>query len=284
MSLTPSAQASLNSQSDFNLNTKPVTQYQHHKEDTNHHNSKVTQSTRRKIQFHKALIFVLTFIAYALYSGTRQPFGITKSTLNPDHEKDPYAGPGYAPFNDKDWGSTYLGALDTVFLSFYAIGLFITGPLGDRLNLRWFLSIGMIGSGAFCFLFGSASLFSMHSLGWFIVCNIFAGLFQATGWPSTVTLMTRWFGKGNRGTIMGIWNAQSSIGNIIGKCQSQTQTVAKEGSKHVDAKASLTHLSHNVVSCHVMSYIGNIYSLGHFLATSIRMGVSHSMESFRLTC
>lgn len=166
----------------------------------------------------------MTFLAYALYSGTRQPFGITKASLNPDHEKDPDAGPGYAPFNSPDWGSTYLGALDTIFLSFYAIGLFITGPLGDRLNLRWFLSIGMIGSGGFCFLFGSASLFNMHSLVWFIMCNIMAGLFQATGWPSTVTLMTRWFGQGNRGTIMGIWNAQSSVGNIVGKCKGkQTQ-------------------------------------------------------------
>lgn len=169
----------------------------------------------RRIKWLQARCFVLTFISYAIYSGTRQPFGITKAALHPDGDADP--GMGWKPFNDKTWGSTYLGACDTTFLSAYAVGLFITGPLGDRLNLRWFLGIGMILSGAFCFLFGSAVLFHMHALEWFLACNALAGLVQATGWPSNVTLMTRWFGQGNRGTIMGIWNAQASVGNIIGK-------------------------------------------------------------------
>lgn len=102
---------------------------------------------------------------------------------------------------------------DTVFLAAYAVGLFITGPLGDRVNLRHFLGIGMIGSGAFAFLFGSAVLMSMHALPWFIFCNLGAGLFQATGWPANVTILARWFGQGNRGVIFGIWSAQASVGN-----------------------------------------------------------------------
>lgn len=172
--------------------------------------------SRRKINHLKLRIFALTFVSYAIYSGTRQPFGITKPALDPDKTKDPTVT-GYSPFNDQEWGSTYLGACDTVFLSAYAVGLFITGPLGDRLNLRWFLGVGMVGSGVFCALFGAADLFGIHSIAWFLGCNVLAGLFQATGWPANVTLMTRWFGQGNRGTIMGVWNAQSSVGNIVGK-------------------------------------------------------------------
>lgn len=39
-----------------------------------------------------------------------------------------------------------------------------------------------------------------------------AGLLQATGWPSVVSVMANWFGKGKRGLIMGIWNAHTSVG------------------------------------------------------------------------
>jgi MFS family permease len=46
--------------------------------------------------------------------------------------------------------------------------------------------------------------------------QIFAGAFQATGWPSVVAIMANWYGKGKRGLVMGIWNAHTSLGNIAG--------------------------------------------------------------------
>ena len=46
--------------------------------------------------------------------------------------------------------------------------------------------------------------------------SIAAGVFQATGWPSVVSIMANWYGKGKRGLVMGIWNAHTSIGNIVG--------------------------------------------------------------------
>ena len=38
-----------------------------------------------------------------------------------------------------------LGQVDLAFLGTYAIGMFFAGHLGDRLDLRWFLSIGEAG-------------------------------------------------------------------------------------------------------------------------------------------
>jgi OPA family glycerol-3-phosphate transporter-like MFS transporter 1/2 len=35
-----------------------------------------------------------------------------------------------------------LGQVDLAFLGSYAIGMFFAGHLGDRLDLRWFLSAG----------------------------------------------------------------------------------------------------------------------------------------------
>ena len=39
---------------------------------------------------------------------------------------------------------------------------------------------------------------------------------QSTGWPGTVAVMGNWFGKKNRGLFLGIWNAHTSVGNILG--------------------------------------------------------------------
>lgn len=55
-----------------------------------------------------------------------------------------------------------LGQVDLAFLSAYAAGMFFAGHLGDRTDLRIFLSIGMLGSGIFCCLFGWVSS-SAHS-------------------------------------------------------------------------------------------------------------------------
>lgn len=46
--------------------------------------------------------------------------------------------------------------------------------------------------------------------------QVVAGLFQSTGWPSVVSIVANWSGKGKRGLIMGIWNAHTSVGNIAG--------------------------------------------------------------------
>lgn len=46
-----------------------------------------------------------------------------------------------------------------------------------------------------------------------------AGLLQATGWPSVVSVMANWFGKGKRGLIMGVWNAHTSVGECWARRQ-----------------------------------------------------------------
>ena len=60
-------------------------------------------------------------------------------------------------------GKVLLGLQDTYFLLFYAFGLFCAGHIGDRVNLRWFLPMGMIGSGALVALIGAAAPWHQHS-------------------------------------------------------------------------------------------------------------------------
>lgn len=116
---------------------------------------------------------------------------------------------GWAPFNGPR-GKSLLGQCDLAFLGSYAFGLFFLGHLGDTMDLRWFLSVGMVGTGVFTCLYGMGYFWRVHDFWYFVGVQVCAGLFQSTGWPSVVAVMGRWFGKGKRGLIMGIWNAHTS--------------------------------------------------------------------------
>uniref|UniRef100_A0A1L8DDU5 Sugar phosphate exchanger 3 n=2 Tax=Nyssomyia neivai TaxID=330878 RepID=A0A1L8DDU5_9DIPT len=94
--------------------------------------------------------------------------------------------------------------------------MFASGFIAERVSLRYFLTFGMLLSGIFCYLFGLAKTYNIHSIGYFVVVQAMAGIFQTTGWPGVVTVLGRWFGKSKRGLIFGIWNSHTSIGNIFG--------------------------------------------------------------------
>ncbi|KAK9274755.1 hypothetical protein L1049_022007 [Liquidambar formosana] len=187
---------------------------------------------------YRYMVLLITFIAYACYHASRKPSSIVKSVLDPDPSKadghrqwpigevfsrrewvgsDPMRSKnkGWAPFNGPD-GTSKLGEIDVAFLACYAMGMYVAGHLGDTLDLRLFLSAGMIGSGIFVGLFGMGYFWNVHDFWFYLVMQMVAGLFQATGWPSVVAVIGNWFGKRKRGLIMGIWNAHTSVGNISG--------------------------------------------------------------------
>ncbi|KAK0076039.1 hypothetical protein PV325_005965, partial [Microctonus aethiopoides] len=109
-----------------------------------------------------------------------------------------------------------LGILDSAFLFAYAAAMFLSGFVAERVNLRYFLSLGMLASGISCYLFGIAKTYNIHSLWYFITVQALGGVFQTSGWPGVVTVVGNWFGKGKRGLIFGVWNSHTSLGNILG--------------------------------------------------------------------
>jgi len=60
---------------------------------------------------------------------------------------------GWAPFNGPN-GQSQLGQVDLAFLAAYAAGMFVAGHIGDRTDLRLFLTGGMVLSGLMTTLFG----------------------------------------------------------------------------------------------------------------------------------
>lgn len=121
----------------------------------------------------------------------------------------------WAPFDKANYKSLY-GALDYAFLFTYAIAMFISGYVGERLPLRYFLGFGMIFCGIFTSLFGFGHFWGIHTLWFYILVQVLNGFFQTTGWPGVVAAVGKWWGKGRRGLIMGVWNSHTSVGNILG--------------------------------------------------------------------
>ncbi|XP_067419232.1 glucose-6-phosphate exchanger SLC37A2 isoform X2 [Emydura macquarii macquarii] len=174
--------------------------------------------------WYRGLTLVLTFLFYASFHLSRKPISIVKSELHTNCSAQGRGAPNgtnsstwcdWAPF-DQDNYKELFGALDNAFLVAYAIGMFISGIFGERLPLRYYLSGGMVLSGLFTSLFGLAYFWKIHVLWYYVLIQIFNGLVQTTGWPSVVTCVGNWFGKGKRGLIMGIWNSHTSVGNILG--------------------------------------------------------------------
>lgn len=107
-------------------------------------------------------------------------------------------------------------AMDFSYWIAYALGMFFVGHVAERTNLRKFLASGMIMAGFWTICFGLAYFWEIHSLSYFIAVQLLGGIFQATGWPSVVTLVGNWFGKKRLGLIFGVWNSHTSVGNILG--------------------------------------------------------------------
>ncbi|KAL9225230.1 hypothetical protein vseg_001179 [Gypsophila vaccaria] len=205
----------------------------------------IENSNKRSLSYHtyQAIVLIVTFLSYTSYHLTRKTTSIVKSALDPQsqsslslsldlksypwqrnylstmsHQNDTglgLANGGWAPFNGSN-GTQLLGYLDVAFLAVYAVGMFFSGHIGDRMNLRVFLTIGMLSTGLFTTLFGLGYWCNIHNFYYYLILQMFAGVFQSTGWPSVVAAVGNWFGKGGRGLIMGIWNAHTSVGNIVG--------------------------------------------------------------------
>jgi len=181
-----------------------------------------SQVWRREL-IYRLSILLLTFLAYTSYHLSRKPISIVKNSkafldCGSVHNASTICSSWITQIDGKteQEAKTYLGLLDTSYLFSYAFFMFGSGFVAERMDLRYFLSLGMIISGIFTFLFGFAYNAGIHSLWYLLAIQVTLGMFQATGWPGVVTVMANWFGKGRRGLIMGLWNSHTSLGNILG--------------------------------------------------------------------
>ncbi|RXN20969.1 glycerol-3-phosphate transporter-like protein [Labeo rohita] len=208
-----------------------VGSYGHKATDATPHNGILCLSDQiTRTSWYRAFTFALTFLLYTSFHLSRKPISIVKSELhkNCSHVTEAPTDSSsrqpalhqeldcsWKPFDRNNY-KQLLGAMDYSFLCAYAIGMYLSGIIGERLPIRLYLTVGMLTSGLFTCLFGMGYIYDVHSLGFYIFVQVANGLVQTTGWPSVVTCIGNWFGKGRRGLIMGLWNSHTSVGNILG--------------------------------------------------------------------
>ena len=109
-----------------------------------------------------------------------------------------------------------MGSIDTVFLAFYSIGLFVSGSLGDHYSPKMLLIIAYIGVTLVITLLSLTSAAGWTSVVFF--CFLFAinGALQSVGWPSCTAIFANWFGKRGRGAMIGLWASSNNFGNVGG--------------------------------------------------------------------
>ncbi|KAJ7329101.1 hypothetical protein JRQ81_015275 [Phrynocephalus forsythii] len=190
------------------------------------------QSTKKaclsQYTHHHAAVFLLTFFSYSLLHASRKTFSNVKVSISRQWTPSSFndTALSFQPYDlwnsshvfpSIDEATFFLGTLDTIFLFSYAVGLFISGIVGDRLDMRYVLSFGMCSSALVVFVFGTLTEWLHFYNKWFY-CTMWIvnGLLQSTGWPCVVAVMGNWFGKNGRGLVFGFWSACASMGNIIG--------------------------------------------------------------------
>jgi len=90
------------------------------------------------------------------------------------------------------------------------------GNLSSKVNLKYFVGIGLILSSLFYMSFSFSYLAAnYYSYLFMVIAMCLNGFFQSTGWPGVMGIVGNWFGKGKRGLLMGFWGINSNIGNII---------------------------------------------------------------------
>jgi sugar phosphate permease len=136
----------------------------------------------------------LTWLAYASYYFGRKGFSVVKSTLR----------------RTLGVSEGALGMIDTLYLAAYALGLFCSGYVGDRVGARRLIGYGLCVSALCCALFGA-----MNTALWFGVLFFVNGLAQSTGWPGTTRSMAEWTTPRNRGTVMAFWATCYQVGSIV---------------------------------------------------------------------
>ena len=134
---------------------------------------------RRREAVFRVSVLVLTFLVYTSYHLSRKPISIVKNSdaflhCGANHTTNTSCTSWISAINGKSEqeAKTYLGLLDTSYLFSYAFFMFFSGMLAERMDLRYFLAMGMIWSGLFTFLFGLANAANIHSLAFFISIQV----------------------------------------------------------------------------------------------------------------
>jgi sugar phosphate permease len=110
----------------------------------------------------------------------------------------------------------WIAGCNSAYLFSYALGNFVSGYFEDRYPLRFLVSGGLLISSFLYAVIIFLGYMDIYEPPVFVVHWIGQGIAQSAVWPGVVAVMGNWFDKENRGTSMGFWSCNASVGDIIG--------------------------------------------------------------------
>ncbi|KAF4686591.1 hypothetical protein FOZ62_001585 [Perkinsus olseni] len=150
--------------------------------------STIARSISNPRLFYQVLAFLWTFLVYVMVEATRKSISI------------------------------FFGVMDVVFMLSYAIGMVVTGVLGDIYNpvlvMLAAVSLAAIDQCTFGILvvfFTTPGVYYLYYV--LYACN---GVFQSAIWPVLIKIMSNYFGNMHSGVIFGVWATNIAVGNIVG--------------------------------------------------------------------
>lgn len=157
--------------------------------------NELTESVKIQIRHWQSRMFWLMWVTYTSFylcrvnisialPGIMQEFGLTK---------------------------TNMGIVLSSLFVLYAIGQFVNGQLGDRLNSRRIITVGLLSSAVLNIFFGLAG----GILGLMVILWGLNGYVQSMGWGPTVKAMANWFPHTVRGRISGRLGTSYIIGGAL---------------------------------------------------------------------
>lgn len=183
----------------------------------------------------QTLVFLITYVAYAAFHAVRRSLSTVKTSVVAEWTPASFSSNITLSAASRDtWfghvlcaspaeAEELLGWLDAAFMFSYALGLYISGFVADRHDLRLVLGTGMCLTGVTTFVFGPVvEWLHAYNRAAYILLSIANGFFQATGWPCVVAVMSNWFDKNSRGLVLGLWSSCQSVGNIVGSLLSSS--------------------------------------------------------------
>ena len=125
----------------------------------------LSKSMERTVFLHKFKVFSITFLLYAAVHSCSSVWSYSKDNLRSD--------PNYS------FTTNFFGTCDLAFLLAYSLSFYFFGWIGDKIDLRIFLSVGLMG---ICMSFGALGLmrfFCYHNEPLFVFFMALNGMFQS---------------------------------------------------------------------------------------------------------
>ena len=164
---------------------------------------------KQRFKYWQTRTIIATMVGYALFYFVRKNFSLAMPGLEAD----------------LGISKTSLGIFLTLNGVVYGISRFVNGVLADRMNARWYMSIGL----ALCALSNFGFGFGEDVSYWFTgehdgtqftntmilfmgIMWVVNGMLQGTGFPPCARLLTHWIPPTELATKMSWWNTSHSIG------------------------------------------------------------------------